>query len=180
MASVNAHQRDRAVTRNGQSAEGVLTALDRYHEWAVRTFRYGLLNHPDVIERLQKLACLRDHWLTSRSPFDGCAYCLAIAQTEAQLDGHFTQHDLDRFASIIDERLALGVWGQIVPVNHGGDRYGRERSRNRQAPTTDAVIRGTVDAVARQLNPRRRYPNNGPSASTRRQWRYRMRRLADS
>jgi hypothetical protein len=156
-----------------------MTDSDVVHESAVSDFRHGLLNHPDVIERLLMLADLRDHWNADRSPWVLRDYWALIGLTEQQLDGHFPQPTLDYFASIIRERIDLGLWGKLVPVNHGGE-YGREQQRVRTVTAT--TIAGAVDAVARQLNPDRRYPNppDAPSSGTRRQWRLRLRRLASS
>ena len=167
-----------------------MTDQDVVHESRVSDLRHGLLTHPDVVERLLELAQLRRRWQTARSFWDGrvggtaweiqherhVEYWVLLDRTARQLDGHFDPVDLDRFASVVRERLELGIWGKLVPVAHGGERYGREHQRVRTA--AEATVIGTVESIVRQLHPERRHPNNGATAGQRRQWRARMRRLA--
>lgn len=210
-ASANCHAQFSEPVRRYLAERGIeiappaMTRQDVEHESAVSDLRHGLLNHPDVIKRLLELAELRDGWASARWFADQwrgrrgglywqvagwplveaqIAYCGLLDLTERQLDRHFDQGDLDRFASTIRERLALDLWGKTAPVSHGGERYGRahERARTHSAET----VGGAIEAIARRLNPERRHPlPGGADAERRRQQarrkhRERMRKLASN
>lgn len=170
-----------------------MTDQDVVHETRVSDLRHGLLTHLDVIERLLELDKLRRRWMTARSFWDGrmggtaweiqlerhAAYWAMLELTERQLDGHFDTIDLDRFAGVIRQRLESGTWGWTVPVNHGGERYGRSRPHVGRT-RAEGTVTGAVASIVLQLNPERRRPNNGATAGQRRTWRARMRALAAS
>lgn len=131
------------------------TPHDHAIEGSVAHLRAELANDKDVTAEFVRLAELRER-VPMRIPWPTAAGHRYVAAAETSpLRAWYTYAELDHLASVVRERLDLGVWKMCYPVNPAGHGYGRQGRYCLGQPrlsTLERIEYGVAD-IARSLNP---------------------------